>query len=72
MSEFLPYQHTHSVVDLRGGQQSHASNPQHSLSLNNNLTNSESLDLFIQCPKSHDYGLISTKSKIHDYSLTTT
>ena len=38
--------HTHGVLDERGGQRSHAANPQHSLSIK---TNSDSLvEFFIQ------------------------
>ena len=70
--------HTPSVLDEKGGQQSHAANPQHSLSLNNKLTNSDSLVEFfihrcefLKCSASFNFNQIKflLSPKIHDYSL---
>ena len=73
--------HTDGVLDERGGQRSHAASPQHSLSLNNNLTNSDSLvEFFIHPCKFLKYSISFSfnkikfllSPKIHDYSLTIT
>ena len=70
--------HTHGALDERGGQRSHAANPQHSLSV---TTNPDSLvEFFIHTCKFVKYSIsFSFKKikfllspKIHDYSLTIT